>query len=67
MLGRSLLATRNYGFMTSQFQQVRRNMMLTSGLRVFSAKGSAIPEGFQPPSFGQAGDLLKVNYTEEFD
>jgi hypothetical protein len=41
--------------------------MLKQPLRVFGSKGAAIPEGYQPPTLSNAGDLLKVNYTEEFD
>jgi hypothetical protein len=41
--------------------------MVAKSTRVFGSKGAASAEGYMPPSISQAGDILKVNYTEEFD
>ena len=54
-------------FMAVQSTMLRRNVMIAKSTRVFCSKGAAIAEGYQPTSISQAGDILKVNYTEEFD
>jgi hypothetical protein len=54
-------------FMAVQSAMLRRNLMVAKSTRVFGSKDAASAEGYMPPSISQAGDILKVNYTEEFD
>ena len=65
MFATSRLTSMN--LMAVQSAMLRRNFMVAKSTRVFGSKGAASAEGYMPPSISQAGDILKVNYTEEFD